>query len=149
MCLSGQSPNSETPCYCLRASLLFTEARKSLTEATHGIKPESKQTPCQTIGPENNTPLRQKPLPLPDCWAEDNTLARQKSWKTYPWGRHIPSTQSIARAPVPHPTPGPFSVKMGNFGNEVINRNVPRYSLTSRRSNWGLPYLFIINFNLK
>ena len=26
MCLLGQSPNRETPYYCLRASLLFTEA---------------------------------------------------------------------------------------------------------------------------
>ena len=127
MCLSGKSPNNETPYYCLRAGLLFTEA-------TCGIRPGSKPSPCQTIGPENNTLPRQKPWPLPDCWAKNNTLPRQKLWKTYPSGRHIPSTQSIATSPLP-PPPGPLLSKMGKFRNEVINCNVPRYSrVMSRRS---------------
>ena len=104
MCLSGQSPNSETPYYCLWASLLFTEA-------TRGIKPGSKHTPGHTVGPENNTLPRQKPWPLPDCWAKNNTLPRQKLWKIYPWGWHIPSTQSIATAPAPRP--GPLLSKNG------------------------------------
>ena len=78
MCLSGQSPNRETPYYCLWASLLFTEAIY-----TRRIKAGSKHTPCRTIVSENNT------------------LPRQKLWKTYPWVRHTRSTQSIARAPGP------------------------------------------------
>ena len=61
MCLSHQSPNSETPYYCLPASLLFTEA-------TRGIKPGSKHTPCQTIGPENNTLPRQIVTHMINFW---------------------------------------------------------------------------------
>ena len=51
-----------------------------------GSKPGSKHTPwpCQTVG------LKTTPFPC-----------RHKVWKTYPWGRRIPSTHSIARAPPP------------------------------------------------
>ena len=40
----------------------------------------SKQSPCQIVG------------------AENNALSRQRPWKTYPWGRHIPRTQTIPSA---------------------------------------------------
>ena len=79
MCLSGQSPNRETPCYCLRASLLFTEA-------TRCIKAGSKHVHS-----------------LPDYWAWKQTLPRQKFWKTYPWGAHPQYTKytQSPRAPSP------------------------------------------------
>ena len=85
----GLSPNNETPTIV------------PYLQKLHAVSNQDQNTPCQTIVPENNTLPRQKLWPLPDCWAENNTLPRQKLWKTYPWGQHIPSAQSIARAPSP------------------------------------------------
>ena len=73
-----------------------------------GINPGSKHIPCHTVGSENNI------------------LPRQKLWKTYPWGRHIPSTQSIARGP---PLPPGFGVPTCSEIPHSLAwaRKVPRY----------------------
>ena len=88
MCLSGLSPNSETP-YTIVSGLL------SYLRKLRVVSNQDQNTPpCQTIGPENNT------------------LPRQKLWKTPLRAAH---PQYTKYSQSPRSPPGPLLSKNGEL----------------------------------
>ena len=69
------------------------------------VSNQDQNTPlARLLGPQYPSQTETvKNVSSPDYWAENSILPRQKLWKTYPWGLHLPSTQGIARAPPPRP----------------------------------------------